>query len=116
MVTEPKDGAVAGSSIKTTKTTTTNGLHYLEAMACPYGCVNGGGSAKKSSSSDQQQSLRETPTETRHRVGLTVNALQMPVASMSTKVVPKRTRYHVVPPMNYTMGAAAGVKVDDIQW
>lgn len=88
-----------------------NSLQYLEAMACPFGCVNGGGAAR---TSDQK---RETPTETRQRVGSTVRSLTVPIApSESCLTQPRRTRYHVVPPMQHTMGATSGVKVDDILW
>jgi iron only hydrogenase large subunit-like protein len=90
-------------------------LHYIEAMACPFGCVNGGGAAVV-------QKQRETPTETKQRVSKTVDSLSVPKiktdvdVAVATTITKARTRYHVVPPMAYSMGAAAGVKVDDIQW
>lgn len=84
--------------------------HYLEAMACPHGgCVNGGGAVKTTVG-------RETPTETRERVQQTLSSLVIPERILSGVSRPLRTRYHVVPPMQHTIGAAAGVKVDDIIW
>jgi len=107
--------------------TQSSSLHYLEAMACPHGCVNGGGSARvnptgKTSSSANQ--IRETPTETRQRVQSTLGYLQVPdinttfATSQSpclTKNFP-RTEYHVVPPMHHTTGAVAGEKVESMIW
>ena len=114
-----------------------NHLDYVEAMACPSGCVNGGGQNKvlPSSSHDNDNNVnvnnhassRETPTHTRQRVGQTQQQLQvvddqyvnnnnktagLPMISSSSKT----TRYHVVPPMQYAMGAAAGVAVQELQW
>ncbi|KAG7352647.1 iron only hydrogenase large subunit, C-terminal domain containing protein [Nitzschia inconspicua] len=99
-------------------------LHYLEAMACPHGCVNGGGSAGlrtdgKNSSSSTISVIRETPSETQSRVKdtlthLHISAPVMPLPDEDLEAF--RTRYHVVPPMQYTMGATAGVQVDKIQW
>lgn len=122
--------------------TTNSPIHYLEAMACPHGCVNGGGSVRlpttlssssSSSSSTKKNSsvimIRETPTETALRVSETLRHLTVPTSSPSSSsiypdqnMIPKKnydfyqTRYHVVPPMHHTMGAAAGVKVTDMQW
>jgi iron only hydrogenase large subunit-like protein len=97
-------------------------MQYLEAMACPYGCVNGGGQAARTVSASH---VRETPTETKQRVYQTVERLQIPaVQAASTITMPPSsssshvpsTRHHVVPPMQYGMGAAAGVKVQDMLW
>ncbi len=103
-------------------------LHYLEAMACPHGCVNGGGSARLSSpllttGSDAKASsaatfIRETPTETRQRVRNTVGYLEVPTIDEGKTIATQlpRTEYHVVPPMNYTTGAVAGQKVENMIW
>jgi hypothetical protein len=107
-----------------------SGLHYLEAMACPHGCVNGGGSARSSSNIAQPSYLpptfiRETPTEMRNRAQATSRQLIIPmvfvdsclVSSISESDMPfPRTTYHVVPPMQHTMGAVAGEKVETLQW
>ena len=82
-------------------------FHYLEAMACPYGCLNGGAAITSRK--------RETPSETRQRVGATLESLQIPKIP-AVSCPPQRTRYHVVPPMQHTMGAAAGVQVEDMLW
>jgi iron only hydrogenase large subunit-like protein len=115
-------------------------LHYLEAMACPNGCVNGGGSVRSASTAvsaattttTSTVSIRETPTETRHRIGATLGYLEVP--DPATPLTPSllcsqketeftytgsrypRTRYHVVPPMIHTMGAVAGENVENILW
>jgi Iron only hydrogenase large subunit, C-terminal domain len=94
-------------------------LHYLEAMACPHGCVNGGGSAQLASKGPKKAfaSFGETPSETQSRVQATLRHLVVPEPSSSSwEYHLARTRYHVVPPMQHTMGATAGVEVDKILW
>jgi iron only hydrogenase large subunit-like protein len=96
-------------------------LDYLEAMACPHGCVNGGGSVRSTHNSNRVSGtvlVKETPTETKLRVDRTLEYLVVPTnKAPSTFQGPRyQTRYHVVPPMHHTMGAAAGVKVNDMQW
>jgi len=84
---------------------------YVEAMACPSGCLNGGGQIRVAE--------KETPSETRQRV--TQTQRYFAVASKNSSLVPleshqMHTRYHVVPPLQHTLGAAAGVAVKDMQW
>ncbi len=91
-------------------------MHYLEAMACPHGCVNGGGSVRQTTPTTM---TKETPSETKARVDQTIQALIVPHStnmSLESSGPHYHTRYHVVPPMHHTMGAAAGVKVQDMQW
>jgi len=134
-VVERPIGATTGNG----STSNSHTLHYLEAMACPHGCVNGGGSVRSSLSltntntktSSSANLIRETPTETRQRVQSTLTNLKVPHAinngtstAMSINshhLVPlplplPRTEYHVVPPMNYTTGAVAGEKVENMIW
>jgi hypothetical protein len=72
---------------------------------------------------------RETPSETRQCVSRTAHffadagsSQQASSASSSVNVVaplePAQlvTSYHVVPPLELSMGAAAGVAVKDIEW
>ncbi len=62
---------------------------------------------------------KETPSETKARVDQTIQALVVPHStnmSLESSGPRHHTRYHVVPPMHHTMGAAAGVKVQDMQW
>lgn len=103
------------------------GFHYLEAMACPHGCVNGGGSTRTSfthpasGNAGTAVAVRETPSETRLRVKRTLNRLDVPQGSAVVEHVPssttiQRTRYHVVPPMQHTQGAVAGEKVENMIW
>jgi hypothetical protein len=102
---------------------------YFEAMACPSGCVNGGGQVRVME--------RETPKETRQRVSETKRHFKLsyrhdaPSTSNddvyregacddgpfgSKAQVRLHTRYHVVPPLQHTLGAAAGVAVQDTLW
>ncbi len=101
-------------------------IHYLEAMACPHGCVNGGGSARLSSplltrGMDDKKTtnvIRETPTETRKRVQTTLGYLGVPSIDdkKTLAIALPRTKYHVVPPMNYSTGAVAGERVENMVW
>jgi len=91
------------------------GYHYLEAMACPSGCINGGGQIRIAQ--------RETPTQTRQRVAETQRyfAELRPAASDAEDASANcsnsmRTSYHAVAPLQHQVGAAAGVAVKDIQW
>lgn len=96
---------------------------FVEAMACPSGCLNGGGQLRVAD--------RETPSQTRERVAQTRTLFPtQPQTTMTTPalttchedmntVVPggeRQTRFHVVPPLAHSMGAAAGVAVKDTQW
>ena len=100
---------------------------YIEAMACPSGCLNGGGQVRLAD--------RESPKETRQRVAETqarckvVTCLDDHTINMDvySKTCPSgpfgpeaqlhlHTRYHVVPPLQHSLGAAAGVAVQDTQW
>jgi iron only hydrogenase large subunit-like protein len=126
-----------------------NHLDYVEAMACPSGCVNGGGqnkvrpfeqhddddnanvnanananaSVNTNTNTNTNSTSRETPTQTRQRVGETQQQLQVADdqlknnnKSSTVSSSFETTRYHVVPPMQYAMGAAAGVAVQELQW
>ena len=87
---------------------------YVEAMACPSGCINGGGQLRISS--------KELPTQTKNRLSETRTFFSSPSSSMGNNMpdvlAPKdlHTTYHVVPPMQLSQGAAAGMAVQDIQW
>ena len=104
---------------------------YVEVMACPSGCLNGGGQIRLSS--------KETPTETRSRISKTQARFTHPyyvtpittmtatddqetkTASPCPIIIPveaeaRHTTYHVVPPMQLSMGAVAGMAVQDLQW
>lgn len=110
---------------------------YVEAMACPGSCLNGGGQLRVAE--------RESPTETRSRIQATQkyfthlqnNNNNNHISGGSSKVesdtataatattaalyvpppqFPIHTRYHVVPPMQHSFGAAAGVAVADMVW
>lgn len=97
---------------------------FVEAMACPSGCLNGGGQLRVAD--------RETPTQTRQRVALTkdlfvtssvvaATAAFLPEAKGAGQLSPlpqaeRQTRFHVVPPLQHSLGAAAGVAVKDTQW
>jgi iron only hydrogenase large subunit-like protein len=56
--------------------------HYVEAMACPSGCVNGGGQIPMGLSGGNtslSSSRRETPTESRVRITSALRHLPLPV-------------------------------------
>jgi iron only hydrogenase large subunit-like protein len=107
------------STKSTTPVEDTYAFDFVEAMACPSGCLNGGGQLRVAD--------RETPTETRQRVALTrdlfvSSGISQIVSSAATDLpvplpeVERRTRFHVVPPLQFSMGAVAGVAVSDTQW
>ena len=112
---------------------------FIEVMACPSGCLNGGGQIRD----DENGAKRETPAETRERVGQNqsiINAIDMPRSSVriSNDLIPKtyagdishfssgafgkeakkmlHTRFHVVPKLELNTGATAGVALDDTVW
>jgi iron only hydrogenase large subunit-like protein len=107
-LTEPANGGVSSP------------YDYIEAMACPAGCLNGGGQLRVSE--------RESPSETHRRVSHTRGVyesgyLKLKGAQRSHAVLADKrpsslcyTRFHAIPPLQYTMGAAAGVAVKDTQW
>lgn len=111
---------------------------YVEIMACPSGCPNGGGQIGSAGQ-------RETPRETKERVMETVSAVPIirPKSdnrSLAFKIYGNgedmsgsngilsggcfghdarklfHTRFHVVPKMELSSGAAAGVAVSDTNW
>jgi iron only hydrogenase large subunit-like protein len=123
-------------STTTTSTGADLDFDYVEAMACPSGCPNGGGQIREAN-------IRETPTETRERVSQTIQIIKSdrrgrggcgddgvhdaldssypydlcptgPFGEEAKRIL--HTRFHVVPPLQHTMGAAAGVDVKDTQW
>ena len=104
------------SSNNGTRVEDTYPFDFVEAMACPSGCLNGGGQLRMAD--------RETPTQTRERVAQTKGSFvswtsSPPSGSADTLPLPpleRRTRFHVVPPLEYSLGAAAGVAVKDTQW
>lgn len=96
--------------------------HFVEVMACPGGCINGGGLAKASS---VMKGLREKPSEMRQRIENTrVHLCDSTdwisgdaMINMSNDVMClTHTRFHVVPQLELSTGATAGVKIDDTQW
>ncbi|KAL7560317.1 hypothetical protein ACA910_020243 [Epithemia clementina (nom. ined.)] len=138
-----------GDQVSLSTTSRTSMLFdYVEVMACPSGCVNGGGQLRLSSSSPSAPSnnKKETPTETRTRIAQTQSLFRVPhgihsqgnttvgatttTTSLTTAkrsstrqfdqlVHPQEARhttYHVVPPLQLSMGAAAGMAVEDLQW
>lgn len=96
-----------------------NGYHYIEAMACPSGCLNGGG---QTHALDAKK--RERPSEMKSRVEKTRNFIAdfLPSATLQRFQADEamhqhlRTRFHVVPKLELTMGAASGVAVENTHW
>lgn len=92
--------------------------HYIEAMACPSGCLNGGGQVRNY--------IQEKPSDTRERVRYMSTFIQdvMPWFRPSD-IDTKRhsctqehvhTRFHVVPKLELSTGATTGVAIDDTHW
>ena len=123
----------------TTESSKSSGYDYVEIMACPSGCSNGGGQVGANGQ-------RETPRETKERVRKTVSAVPIIRPSDeccgslaktlcdcdSQKLVNGsilhsecfdesaralfHTRFHVVPKLELSTGATAGVAVSDTVW
>ena len=104
---------------------------FIEVMACPSGCLNGGGQIRD----DENGTKRETPAETRERVGQNraiMKSLGLPSSSQFNEREVKsgeppavvgedakkmlHTRFHVVPKLELSTGATAGVALDDTVW
>ncbi|KAL7535451.1 hypothetical protein ACHAXR_006491 [Thalassiosira sp. AJA248-18] len=124
---------------KTNPSKTSNGYDYVEIMACPSGCSNGGGQIGA-------QGRRETPREAKERVKKTVSAVPIIrpqeecCGSMANALCGCdtqgfvndsildseyfgesarqlfHTRFHVVPKLELSTGATAGVAVSDTKW
>ena len=82
---------------------------YIEVMACPSGCINGGGQIAPSG---------ETPSEMRARLQRSREKYAAEPAGDAWKVLPMATKpvFHKIPPLQHTRGAVAGVKVEDTRW
>lgn len=120
--------------IQRMKSNKLDNYHYVETMACPSGCLNGGGQIRSESVSSSSGNdilgvikRKEKPSEKRDRI--------MKCKSFVLDVFPPKnedkihrrancegekkllhTRYHVVPKLELTTGSTAGVKVDDTNW
>jgi len=113
-----------------------SGYDFMEVMACPSGCLNGGGQI-----SNTGHAKREKPSDIRSRVERSKQYIPdltpelelsscagdvvapLPVfnnwrsdSSMDADVSFLRTRFHNVPKLELSTGATAGVAVDDTQW
>jgi iron only hydrogenase large subunit-like protein len=115
-----------------------NGYDYVEIMACPSGCSNGGGQIGANGH-------RETPRETKQRVRKTVSVvpivrplnggglLSATLCGCDTGGLVDdellqgecfgenaarlfHTRFHVVPKLELSTGATAGVALSDTKW
>ena len=115
---------------------------YLECMECTHSCLNGNGQIRSNSSAGTAVA-RETPSDIKLRVQRTQSYFPIhqqhhaTAASTATTMNGYNncdvimttceddlydndpsfyTRYHIVPPMQHTMGVAAGIAVQDTQW
>ncbi len=106
-----------------------HGYQYIEVMACPSGCANGGGQSGPEPHASGGTNRRERPSEVRNRVNRTREFMDDVVPwKKGGDVAPSseidiseprdllHTRFHVVPKLELSTGAAAGVAVDDTQW
>jgi iron only hydrogenase large subunit-like protein len=123
---------------KTESSKSSNGYDYVEIMACPSGCSNGGGQIGANGH-------RETPRETKQRVRKTVSVvplvrplnigipLSVILCGCDTEGLVNdeflgsecfgdsarqlfHTRFHVVPKLELSTGATAGVALSDTKW
>jgi iron only hydrogenase large subunit-like protein len=95
-----------------------HGYHYVEAMACPSGCLNGGGQVRNYK--------QEKPSDTRERVRKMSTFIQdltpwLKPADIDTgrRTCPHEyvhTRFHIVPKLELSAGATTGVAVEDTHW
>ncbi|GKZ01545.1 hypothetical protein MPSEU_001105100 [Mayamaea pseudoterrestris] len=97
---------------------------YIEAMACPSGCLNGGGQVMMQRSGSVG---REAPRDTqarlqaarRHFVNLNTALDEGTISGADASLAVPRDMhisFRKVPPMQLTLGAGKGVAVKDIQW
>jgi iron only hydrogenase large subunit-like protein len=103
--------------------------HYVEAMACPSGCLNGGGQVLLPSASSHD-GRREPPSEVKARVESASRNLRRPPppppptppthpsSSNRENLLNEQlqTSFHAVQPLQLQYGAAKGMAVKDIQW
>jgi hypothetical protein len=114
-------------------------LDYIECMACAHSCLNGNGQLR-STANDHAVVLRETPSDIKQRVHTAYKyfpiqqhhalvtrqdstnctdddmMINTPNVDLYQNDPSFYTRYHIVPPMQHTMGVAAGVSVQDTVW
>lgn len=103
-----------------------NGYDFVETMACPSGCLNGGGQIHATAAASGNKA-RERPSEMRERVEQTMKLMDdvlpctskcdlgaVGVSELQENLL--HTRFHVVPKLELSTGATAGVAVDDTQW
>ncbi len=107
-----------------------NNYHYIETMACPSGCLNGGGQIKQDvllHSGDLNSKRKEKPSDKRNRVlkGLQFVQNTLPCNCKNEQYVGDirddkanmlHTRFHVVPKLELDKGSTAGVSIDDTIW
>jgi iron only hydrogenase large subunit-like protein len=110
-------------SKKTSSLEKRSDCHYIEIMACPSGCPNGGGQIGANG-------RKETPRETKERVRKVVQTVPRvrpqdgrlplyygrnePFSQKARRIF--HTRNHVVPELELSTGATAGVAVNDTKW
>jgi iron only hydrogenase large subunit-like protein len=111
---------------------------YIECMACAHSCLNGNGQIR-SIADNAVVVVRETPSDIKLRVqsahkfypiqqhhvtatredSTRCNKCEMTLnkdEDLYQNDPSFYTRYHIVPPMQHTMGAAAGLSVQDTMW
>ncbi|GMI10968.1 hypothetical protein TrLO_g9303 [Triparma laevis f. longispina] len=97
---------------------------YVEAMACPHGCLNGGGGIKDDES---EYAKKETSMEIKKRVanareivtrefGLDIALLDPPPSSPLTIIDPFTTTFRKVEALELRGGAVDGVEVSKTVW
>jgi len=112
-----------------------NEYDYIEVMACPRGCLNGGGQIQGNFNlgdvselgTSVNLSVRETPAETRLRVEKNLFYMSCICDREFKETSPLKlyhaesvkmlhTRFHAVPKIEYVAGNTAGITLDDTKW
>ena len=96
--------------------------HFVEVMACPSGCLNGGGQIRDSHNFlNKKATKRESLLEVRTRVEENELYANKPLkayipteSQYPTQLL--HTKFHVVPKMELSSGATAGVALDNTVW
>jgi hypothetical protein len=108
------------SKVATNNVMKMHSYHYVEAMACPSGCLNGGGQVRNFK--------RERPSDTRERVNQMSNFVEqvipwqiqenMDVTNNKSSYPQEHlhTRFHVVPKLELSSGVTSGIAIDDTNW
>ena len=110
-----EEGGSDINGISNNSANVTSAFDYVEAMACPSGCVNGGGQLRMNDDENgslYQASSRETPTQTRQRVSATQDWLKLTATSSRSD---NQESSYVQEDMDDTINDGQAMDTDDVQ-